>query len=278
IVPVCLNDINHIVQEIKIPLETLYIGNETVMINAKLDANKVMSIEVFIDKDPILNYKLENPFFFGSLSKEQVKFVQISDELDKARRTKDNNAQKRLMLSLLNQYYEIKNYHEMARLAEEYLKKFDSNNDNVLNYSYIGNSHIGRKEAAKKALEKAIQVNPGETAYRFNYSILIEELEGAQAALDYLLSLSDSLKKDSSLRCKIVILKDRLGINSESEASEIASEYEKSPSSFSKFDVENLLQRIHNVAGMNFTRQQTEVEKNRENKVLIATSTPKIID
>ena len=134
IVPVCLNDIYHIVQEIKIPLETLYIGNETVTINAELDANKVMSIEVFIDKDPILNYKLENPFFFGSLSKEQVKFVQLSDELDKARRAKDNNSQKRLMLSLLNQYYEIKNYHEMARLAEEYLKKFDSNNDNVLNY------------------------------------------------------------------------------------------------------------------------------------------------
>lgn len=278
IVPVCLNDLNHIVQEIKIPLETLYVGNETVTINAELDANKVMSLEVFIDKDPILNYKLENPFFFGSLSKEQVKFVQLSDELDKARRTKDNNSQKRLMLSLLNQYYEIKNYHEMARLAEEFLKKFDSNNDNVLNYSYIGNSHIGRKEAAKKALERAIEVNPGESAYRFNCSVLIEELEGAQAALDYLSGLPDGLKKDSSVRCRIVILKDRLGLNSENEASEIANQYEKSPSSFSKFDVENLLQRIHNMAGINFTRKQTAADKDREKKVLIATSTPKIID
>ena len=92
------------------------------------------------------------------------------------------------------------------------------------------------------------------------------------------MSLSEALRKDSSIRCRIVILKDKLGINSESEASQIASEYEKSPSSFSKFDVENLLQRIHNVAGMNFTRQQTAAEKEREKKVLIATSTPKIID
>jgi molecular chaperone DnaK len=278
IVPICMNDVNHIVQEIKIPLQKLYAGTETVTINANLDANKVMSLEIFIDKEPILNYKLENPFFFGSLSKEQVKFVQLTDQLDKARRAKDNNAQKRLMFNLLGQYYEIKNYHEMSRLAEEYLKKYDANNDNVLNYSYIGNSHIGRKEAAKKALEKAIQVNPNEGSYRFNYSILVEELQGAQAAFDYLISLPEHLKYDRSVKCRIVILKDRLGINAEVDASEIANEYEKSPSSFSKFDVDNLLQRIHNVAGMNFTRKPINDEKDRDKKILIATSTPKIID
>ena len=32
IVPICLNDINHIVQEIKIPLKTIYNGNEKVTI------------------------------------------------------------------------------------------------------------------------------------------------------------------------------------------------------------------------------------------------------
>lgn len=278
IVPICMNDVQHIVQEIKIPLQNIYPGSATVTINANLDANKVMSLEIFIDEEPILNYTLENPFFFGSLSKEQVKFVQLADQLDKARRTKDNTAQKFLMLNLLSQYYEIKNYHEMARLAEEYLKKFDANNTSVLNYSYIGNSQIGRKEAARKALEKAIQISPNEATYRFNYSILEEELYGAQNALDYLVALSEHIKQDSTIKCRIVMLKDKLGINVESEAIAIASEYEKSPGSFSKFDVDNLLQRIHNVAGVNFIRKISAEEKDRDKKVLIASSTPKIID
>jgi molecular chaperone DnaK (HSP70) len=278
IVPICLNDINHIVQEIKIPLKTIYNGNEKVTINAELDANKVMEVEIFIEDEQIMNYKLENPFFFGSLSKDQVKFVTISEKLDNARRLKDNTAQKHLMVSLLEQYYDINNYHEMSRLAEEYLKKFDSDDDTVLNYSYIGNSNIGRKEAAQKALEKAILLNPEEPAYIYNNSILIEEIENADAALHYLLTLSDSLKKDSSIRCRIVILKNSLGTNSEIEATEITLAYEKAPSSFLKFDVDNLLQEIHYIAKMTFTRKQTAAEKDREKKVLIAAQLPNTID
>lgn len=278
VVPVCLNDVKHIVQEIKIPLDKIYTGTEPITISAELNANKVLSLEISIADEQILNYKLENPFFFGSLSKEQVKFVQLAEDLDKARRSKDSNSQRRLMMKLLRQYFEIRNYHEMARLAEEFLKKFDSENVEVLNYHYIGNTNIGRKEAARKSLDKAIQLDPEASYLRFNYSLLIEETKGTQAALDYLLTLPQSIQEETSVKCRIVILKDKLGIRSEEEAQRIADEYEQSPSSFSKWDVDNLLQRIHNIAGAPFNRKQSQEDKDRAGKVLAVSSVPKTID
>lgn len=268
VIPICLNNLDHIVQEIKIPLDKMYIENSTVTINAEIDANKVMSLEVFVGNDPILDYKLENPFFFGALSKEQIKFVQLSNELDKARKTGDNNAQNRLIMALLSQYYDINNYHEMIRLSEEYLRKFDSNSGEALNYLYIGNLNIGRIEAAKKALEKAIAVYPNVSGFRFNYSVLLQKTKGAKAALDYLLSLSNDMQHDSSIRCKIVLLMKQLGMDVKEKANEIARDFQSSPSSFSEFDKKNLLNKIHNFAGLKYESQEKIIDPNREKGLL----------
>jgi molecular chaperone DnaK len=275
IIPVCLNDTNYIVQEIKIPLIKLYSGNETIKIDAEIDANKVLSLEIFIDNEPIYNYTLENPFFFGSLSKEQVKFVQLSEELDKARRTGNNNKQRALMEDLLSQYYDVKNYHEMARISDEYLRKYNANNSNILNYSYIGNSKIGRKDAALKALEKAIQLQPNEGYLRYNYSLMIEGKHGREEALNYLLGLPTEAGNDMSVKLRILILQNNLGINSLSEISQMVAEYQNAPHRFSRFDIDNLLPRIHTIAGKSFARTPSEEDKNRENKVLIAGTSPK---
>jgi molecular chaperone DnaK len=278
IIPVCLNDTSYIVQEIKIPLIKLYSGNETIKIDAEIDANKVLSLEIYIDNEQVYNYTLENPFFFGSLSKEQVKFVQLSEELDKARRTGNNNMQKYLMEDLMSQYYDVKNYHEMARISDEYLRKFNSENTNVLNYSYIGNKQIGRKEAAKKALEKAIKLDPNAGYLRYNYSLILEKTDGLSESLDYLVSTPEKVKEDMSVKCRILILKTSLGINSGKEVIELVNEYEKFPERFSKFDIINLLPQIHTLAGKSFSRQPSPEDKNRENKVLIAAATPRKID
>lgn len=278
IVPICINDVKHIVQEIKIPLNKIYTANETVTIDMTIDANKVMVLNVKIEDEEILNYTLENPYFFGALSREQIKFVQLSEKLDEARSKNDNMEQKKLSLSLLNEYFQIKNYHEMAKLAEEYLNKYDSFNVQALNYSYIGNSNIGRKEAAKKSLEKAIEISPTDGALHYNYSVLLEEQDGIEKALDYLSSLSQNLKSVKSIMCRIVILKDRLGQNAEMEAINITSEYEKSKSSFSSFVVINLLHRVYNIAGLPYTVKLDDLDKDRETKTLIAVSPPQITE
>jgi len=277
IIPVCLNTLEHVVTEIKIPLEGIYSGNDSVTINTELDANKILKLNIEIDGEEILNYSLENPFFFGSLSKEQVKFVEISQALDKARRQGENRKQKELIIRLLSQYFEIKNFHEIARLADEYLEKFDSENSTVLNYSFIGNKNIGRKEAAKRALEKAIDLEPKEPAFRFNYSILIEETDSQQASLDYLIQLPDEIKQDNTIRCRIILLKQRLGHDVKDVAKRIVNDYKQSPNSFSEYDVKNLLGNIHSIAGEQFANHLAEAnKKDKETKVLIASNKPKI--
>jgi molecular chaperone DnaK len=277
IVPICLNDINHIVQEIRIPLDRMYTGNEVITINAELDSNKVLSLEIFIDDERLLDYTLENPFFFGALSKEQVKFVKLSYELDAARRSKDNNKQKSLIINLLSQYFDIKNYHELARLSEEYLKKFDADNPVVLNYAYIGNKYLGRLEAAKKALEKAIEVSPHSSAYRFNYSLLVEDLEGREKALEYLYSIPENHQHDETVRCRMVDLKNSLGLEATEEAIKICENYENAPWSFSDFTIKSFLPKIFRIAGKPFHVPQLEGDTSRDQKVLVAASTPKPI-
>ena len=273
-VPICLNSKDFLVQEIKIPLNGIYAGDEVVTVKVEIDTNKVMQIEVFIEDDKIINYKIENPFFFGALSKEQVKFVQLTENLDKARRSGDNNSQKRLMRNLLSQYYEIKNYHEMARIADEYLEKYDNDDSHVLNYSYIGNKNIGRLQASKKALRKALDLDPNCSALNYNYSLTVEEVDGKRKALDYLDNLSDSLKNSGDIRCRVLILKSQLGINVNQEAAEIVDKYHNSPSLFSKFEVENLLSKIHSLADVPFNKRSSSNQREKENSLLVPPSTP----
>lgn len=279
IIPVCLNYVENIVTEIKIPLEKMYKGDENVTISANLSEDKMLKLFVEIDGSEVLNYTLENPFFFGSLSQEQIKFVELSQELDKARRQANNRKEKSLIIQLLSQYFDIRNYHEVARLADSYLEKFDSEDTQVLNYSHIGNKHIGRRAAAKRALEKAIELDPNQSAFRYNYSLLVSETDGNQMSLEYLTNLPESIRADKSIQCRIVILKDELGVDVLNEAFDITQYYKQNPGSFSKFDVEYLLERIHTIAKKQFTRRiETKNREEREGKVLIASSKPIIIE
>lgn len=276
IVPVCMNTVEHVINEIKIPLEGFYRGNEEVVIQAKLDSDKVLTLDIEIEGEEIRNYSIENPFFLGAHSNEQSNFVQISQSLDEARRLGDNHKQRRLILKLLNEYYQIRNYHEVARLSDEYIEKYDSENVNVLNYSYLSNSNLGRTEAAKQALQKAIDLAPNNTTLRFNYSILISKTKGEKEALEYLEQLPDQLKKDKTIECKIVLLKKSLGESVEQEARRITRDYKDKPQNFSNFDREQLLRSVHLIAGEPYKYHSTDSnDKSKQGKVLIAPDKPK---
>ena len=272
IIPICINTTDYIIQELVIPLTKEYDNESIVQIDATLDNNKVLSLEIKINNEKILEYSLENPFFIGSLSKEQIKFVKITKDLDNAKRANNANLERRLILELLSQYFEIKNYHEISILSEQYLNKFDSNNTTVLNYNYIGNKGIGRIEAAQKSLNKAINIEPNEPAFRYNYSILVQELEGIQKALDYLENLSVSLKNDSSIKCRIVVLKHQLGIDIKSDASKIANEYQNNPNNFSSHDQKHLLRSIFNFVDIPYKFTDSKDDKERDSKMLTLTN------
>ncbi len=274
IVPICINSVDYIIQELSINLTDYVDIDSNIRIDVELDTNKVFKLSVFLDDKPLHNFTLENPFFIGSLSKDQVEFVRLSKKLENAKQLNNPNLEKTTIIELLQQFYEIKNYHEMAMLAEYYLDKFDNNNATVLNYHYIGNKNIGRIEAAKKSLEKAIIIEPEEPAYRYNYSLLIEETDGVKRALDYLEEQNSSIKSNIDVKCRIILLKNRLGVDIENDARTIASDYEANPQKFNKYTRKNLLGSIFRHLNLPYNFDKDSNDKERDGKVLIPSNKP----
>lgn len=275
IVPICLNTTSYVIQDIKIPLDGKYSGDDEVEIEATINENKVMSLELHIGREKLLSYTLENPFFFGSLSKQQVDFVKVARELQVARSMNDNNTMRQLYKKLMSLHFDVKNHHEVVLLAEEYESRYGHNDTDVLNYLYIGNDNIGRKKKAMEYLEKAIRLRPNSPALRYNYSLQVEKDDGTEAALQYLENCPDVVKQDYTVKCRIILLKNRLGEDVADEVNEITQQFETEPHNFDSFDKDNLLPQIFKLAGKPYTHYK-EIEVAKRNRNVLMPSTKPI--
>ncbi|MCH8487212.1 MAG: Hsp70 family protein [Candidatus Cyclonatronum sp.] len=274
IVPVCLNTTDYVVQDIRIPLNGAYSTDDEVSIRLEINENKVMSLTLHVGDEPLLNYTLENPFFFGALSKHKVEFLQLKRAFEQAKSVNDNNKLKSLYLQLMSLNFNVGNHHENVLLGEEYQSRYSEENSSVIHYLYLGNDGIGRKEAAMGYLRKAIGLKPLEPAFRYNYSLYVGQEEGDRAALDYLLDCPEQVKQYYTIRCRIVILKNRLGEDVKKDAEQIAADFSSGKSGFSKYDKDNLLGQIFSLAGKNYIHEDEKQAQLRNEKVLIQSTKP----
>ena len=129
---------------------------------------------------------------------------------------------------------------------------------------YILNSRLGRLGAAKKALERAIEINPTEPAWRHNYAVLLEKND-AKAALKYLENQPEHIKQETSVKCKLALLKNKV----KSDASglhKIVQDYKNDPAGFSDFDKRVLLKQIFSQVGEPYAYVDPKTKRRKEDE------------
>lgn len=241
IVPVCINGVDFQIGEIKTKLQKIYPIDAVVQINVEVTADKVFKLSVVIDGEQVANAEFENPYGMGKQTKEEMEVNNIKKELYEAKRTSNYQKEKASLRSLIVKQYEIQNYQGCAESCEDFITRFDDQDSFVWNYLYMSNRRLGRNEAAKKAINKALEFNPNDSGLNFNYSIFLEDTEGRKVSLEFLISLSEELKNSNSIRLRIIHLKNQLGQNVKKEASDAVKEFKENPYRFTDFQKESLL-------------------------------------
>jgi molecular chaperone DnaK (HSP70) len=247
IVPVCINGVDFQIGEIRAKLQSFYSIDAVVKINAEVTSDKIFKIEVSIDGESVANAEFENPYGMGKQSKEEMEINSMKKQLYDAKRTQNYKQEKSILLSMVFKQNEIENHKGCAEICEDYISRFDDQNEDIWNFLYISNRRLGRTEAAKKAINKAMELSPDNSVLNFNYSIFLEETEGIKSSLDYLIGLNNENRNDNSIRLRIINLKNRLGQDIENEALEVAKEFKGNPLRFSDFEKKNLLPAIFRI-------------------------------
>ncbi|MDG4945729.1 Hsp70 family protein [Weeksellaceae bacterium KMM 9713] len=265
IIPVCINGVDFPIGEIRSKLSKYYDLDTVIKIESEVTIDKVFKMKVFANNDLIGNAQFENPYGMGKLSEEELKVYKQKEELYKAKLSKNLKDEKSALRSLIWKYSAVKNYRGVIESAEEYIKRFDDLDESVWNMLYIGNSGLGRSEAAKKALKRAIDLDPDAAYLNYNYSILLGK-SSRREALEYLENSSDDLKNEMDIRCRIIDLKNDLGIETKQDALKIVSEYKASPHNFELFVKKNLLPGIFNIAGEPYAFIDPKTERKAEDQ------------
>lgn len=260
IIPVCINGVDFPIGEIRSTLGSFYSIDTIVRIEAEVTADKVFKMKVFAGDDLIGNVEFENPYGIGKLTEEELEVFNLKKEINSAKLSKDLQSEKSLLIDLIWKFSDVKNYRGVVETSEEYLKRFDDQDESVLNMLYIGNKNLGRLQAAKKALEKALLLNANAPYLHYNKSLLIGEND-EQEALNYLENLNEHVKSDIEITCRIVKLKNDLGQDVNSEAKDLVNRYKNKPSDFTKFSKRHLLSSIFEIIDEPYAYVDPKVQK-----------------
>ncbi|MDT0293529.1 Hsp70 family protein [Mesonia ostreae] len=242
IVPVCINGADFSIGEIRCSLNKFYDIDTIIKIEAEITQDKVFKMQVIADDEIIGNAKFENPYAIGKLTEEQLEVFEAQSNLNKAQQARNTSEEKRFLKTLIDKHFKANNYLGALENAEVYIKRFDDQDSWIWNMKYILNSRLGRLGAAKKALERAIEINPTEPAWRHNYAVLLEKTD-AKAALEYLEMQAEDIKEETTIRCKIALLKNEVNKDT-TELQKIVKDYKNNPAGFSQFDKRVLLNDI----------------------------------
>lgn len=268
-IPVCINAIDFSIGTITCNLNKFYDIDTDIKINATITPDKIFKIKVYADNDLIGNGVFENPFSTNELTENEREIISLKREINKAKSDKNLKNEKENLRSLIFRYFDIENYLSCIEHSELYLKKFDDQDATILNYLFCSLNRIGRNIAAKDAILKAIQIRPDESTFHYNYSILLDDSE----ALKYLDSLKESLKNNKGIKCRIIILKNKLGIDVKKDAMEIVNEYKENPSNFSSFEKSTQLIKIFKIVNEPYSFiPPTDNSKKIDSKYLLDTN------
>lgn len=278
VVPICINAVDFPIGEIRAPLPSVYDLDAEVRIDAKITRDKVFEMKVYIEEQFVGNATLENPYAIGISTEEERTLFSHKAKLNQAIQRKSYQDEKEMLHSLIWDYSAVNNYKGCLESAEKYLKRFDDQDEYVWNMHYIANDELGRKEVAKKSLEHALQLNPANDMLVYNYSLLLEEDDGAGKALDYLDQNNGkyNLSGYKTINLKMLILRNKIGEDVQDQAKSIVEDYLNNSFDYSDFVRRTLLPRIFKIAGRAYAYvdPKRRRQKEDENKYLRSSGSP----
>jgi molecular chaperone DnaK len=264
IVPVCINGVDFPIGTIRCKLPTSYDMDTIIKINATISADKVFALKVFANDTLIGDAIFENPFGLGKMTEEEIEIHKLKKDLNKAKGEQNSKDEQKILRSLIWKHYENENYNGTVETAELFLKRFNDQDENILNILFCALKNLGRNKSATVAIKKAIEINPSESNYHYNFSLLLD-VNDIKEALMYLENLSDDLKSENLIKCKIILLKNQLNQDVTIDANKIVQEYKKSPASFSNFEKSILIKPVFKIVDEPFSF--VEPDKKQLNKV-----------
>lgn len=263
-IPFCISNEHTVVQTLQLKLPGFVTAENVIKICGNLSTDKLFTATVYLDDELLGEAEMLNPFVLANVSDENRALTLSLLELDKARSEGNTSSERRIILELIAEYYDISNYARCIALCNEFCSKFDPINSTVLNYLYCAYNNLGQRKKAGEAIQKAYKYHPDNSTIAYNMSIYIENEEGKQKALDFLLELSDALKRTHSILFRIALL--QLHFNNKETAQQIAEDYKKGKlnamSSFSK----NLLKKVLNQVDIAYDAEEEPEKKSTFNQ------------
>lgn len=265
VVPVCINGIDYPIGEIRAALDDIFSADKVVTIEAEVTEDKVFDLKIYIGDEFIGEADFENPFSIGKVSSEERELLQLQRKIQKACFKEDKKVEKVLTRRLIKMHSDVNNNAGIVETCERYIKKFDDQDDWVWNMLYLGYSNMGRMDKAEKALRKAMELSPDSASWIYNYSLVIER-ESTQRALEFLESQKENIKNDSTVQCKMVLLKNELSRDCKAEALAITENYKNASWRFSDFDKRVLLPDVFHIAEKPFSYVDPQKNRRKEDE------------
>jgi molecular chaperone DnaK len=262
VVPVCINGADFPIGEIRSILNSFYPIDSIVKIEAEITIDKVFKMKVFVNDDLIGNAEFENPYAIGRQTEEEIEVNNLKRELNSAKLTKNLRKEKDILRKLIWKHYYVENHQGSLEAAEEYIKRFDDQDEWVWNIAYINNKCLGRFKAANKALNRALEINPKSADLHYNHSIFLRDSENDIVALRYLENIQAEIKTENIIMLEIIILKNKLGYDITNDALKMVEQYKKSPTEFCVYSKEHLLGKIFKIANEPYAYIDPKTTKN----------------
>lgn len=262
VIPVCINSIDFPIGEMRCSIDGFYEVDTEVTIDASLTADKVFELSVLIDGNNVGTAVFDNPYSVGMINDEQRELMQLKSKINQAKQKKNKQEEKKLLRELIWKHSDAKNHLGAIECAEEYIRKFDDQDDGVWNLLFCRNHSLGRLAAAKKALSKAIELDSEQSTYIYNYSLILEK-DSPLSALQFLNDQSASIQADASVSIKRVLLSEEAGEEWKEVANQIVTRYKMSPSSFSNFDKRVLLPELFKLVDEPFSYVEPKKSDNK---------------
>ena len=280
VVPICINGNDFPIGEIRSDLKTMYDIDSVVKIEAELNTDKVFKMKVYINEDYIGEALFDNPYTLGKISEEEKELYEIKSNLNTAIQQKNFSNEKKFQRDIIWKFSKVKNYKGCLEAAENYSKRFDDADEDVWNMRYIANRQLGRIDAAKKCIDKALELSPDNGALVYNFSIFLEEQQGHRESLEFLENNSTLIGDYQDVPHRMIILKNKLGQNVDVEAKEVVNEYKTNSWSFTDFSKKNILPSIFKIAGepYAFVDPKKLRSKADEDKFLKSSDSPITLD
>ncbi len=258
-IPLCIDNADRIVQIISIQTNRIHCPDDVISIKGQINTDKVLHVQVLINGEAKADVCIVNPVALANLSDENRALLITENEYDAARMNKNPGEERKLLLKLIREYYQLGNNDRCIALALEYLNEFDPTNSSVLNYLYCAYNNLGQKRKAKETINKAVKYHSRNHAIQYNYTLSHESEKGRKSTIEYIESLPLDVREEMDINMRYAKLK-----HAEGDSRVVASIIDEHKSG--KFNPEseftiNLLEQLYELMGEKWEHKKDDKYK-----------------